>query len=291
MRVLAAICLLTVTAALTGCADAGHANPHRDPSRASTPGEPAAANSGSRIGWLMTRRALAEVTVNAAVRHRFLDTSVDELLAPGQPALIDVYARTVVAFSSVGVLEDAVRSHDLPAHAYAVLYDPEAWAFTPSYQQRHPVASAARAAAVAHADGLRLIVAPALNLVTVLAPSGGESRPRRFLTRGLAGQMARRADVVELQAQSLERTPAAYRAFVRAAAAQARSANPTVSLIAGLSTNPPGAPVTLSLLRRDIRETSSVVGAYWLNVPAPGARCPTCNASRPAIAIALTSRP
>ena len=52
------------------------------------------------------------------------------------------------------------------------------------------------------------------------------------------------SDVVELQAQSLERGTSTYATFVRDAAAQARAANPRVAILAGLSTNPPGAEVT-----------------------------------------------
>ena len=44
-----------------------------------------------------------------------------------------------------------------------------------------PVRAATQAAAVAHAHGLRFIVTPALNLVTVLNPGGQESRWRQFL--------------------------------------------------------------------------------------------------------------
>ena len=53
----------------------------------------------------------------------------------------------------------------------------------------------------------------------------------------------RAADVIELQAQSLERDAAAYASFVSTATSQAVAANPGVAVLAGLSTNPPGAPV------------------------------------------------
>ena len=59
--------------------------------------------------------------------------------------------------------------------------------------------------------------------------------------------------MVELQAQSLERDTATYRSFVTAAAAQASAAQPGVTLLAGLSTNPPGAPVTTEHLLAAMR--------------------------------------
>lgn len=209
---------------------------------------------------------------------------VYEILRPGQLPLPGVAAEPVVTFASATALERTVAGGQLPAGTYGVLYDPEAWSFTPPSEQRDPVEAATRAARVAHAHGLRLIVAPALNLTTVLA-LGHRSRWQAFLDIGLAGQMARVADVIELQSQSLERDTATYAAFVRAATAQATAASPGVTVLAGLSTNPPGAPVDARHLALAIQATRSVVSGYWLNIPGQGPRCPTCNPPRPDIAI------
>jgi hypothetical protein len=241
--------------------------------------------------WLMTHRVVSELTGDPVVRRALADGPLDELLEPGQAPVHGVPARSVVAFASAATLSTTVRAHDLPPGTYGVLYDPEAWDFTPSSEQRHPVAAAARAAASAHADGLRFIVAPALDLTTVLAPGGQTPREQEFLALRLVGRFARSADVIELQAQSLERAPSRYRAFVQAAAAQALAANPRVKLLAGLSSNPPGSAVTVGQLRRDIGATRSAVAGYWLNIPGQGARCPTCNPARLDIAIQLTLRP
>ena len=160
----------------------------------------------------------------------------------------------MVTFSALGELEQAVSGGRLPRGTRAVLYDPEAWAFTPAAEQRNPAQAARRALHLAHAHGLRLIVAPALNLTTVRPASG--PRWQQFLDLGLAGAMAKVADVIELQAQSLERDTSSYAAFVRAAARQARAANPQVTVLAGLSTNPPGTAVTSQQLTAVIRATS-----------------------------------
>ncbi len=94
------------------------------------------------------------------------------------------------------------------------------------------------------------------------------------------------ADVIEVQAQSLERSAATYAAFVREAAGQARAANPGVSVLAGLSTNPPGPVVTSQQLAAAMQASHSSVDGYWLNIPSPGPRCPTCNPPRPEVGIA-----
>jgi hypothetical protein len=220
------------------------------------------------------------------VRQRLADSRVYEILQPGQQLLAGFTAEAVVTFSSAASLVDAVRQGQVPSGAYGVLYDPEAWSFTPAAEQRDPVAAAEQAAQAAHARGLKLVVAPALNLTTVLGSGSGGRGPRwqQFLDLRLAARMAQVADVVELQAQSLERDTATYASFVRQAAAQARAAKPGVTVLAGLSSNPPGAPVTSRHLTDVIRATRSLVDGYWLNIPGQGARCPTCSPPAPDVA-------
>jgi hypothetical protein len=238
---------------------------------------------------MLTKSALADMLSNASVRTRLESTTVYELLQPGQKPLSGVDATPVVTFPSVPELRSALDDNLLPAGTGAVLYDPEAWAYTPAAEQRDPVQAATQAAALAHAHGLKIIVAPALNLTTVLDPGSSMPRWQTFLNLNLAGPMAKIADTVELQAQSLERVPAAYARFVRAAAAQARKDNPNVTVLAGLSTNPPGAAVSSQQLTGAIKDSRPDVEGYWLNIPGQGPRCPTCNAPRPDIGIAVLS--
>ena len=247
----------------------------------------ASAPPRSSPAWLLTRSAASQLIADPAVRAKLQGALVYEILRPRQQRLVGITAKPVVTFASATALEDAVNGGRLPAGTYVVLYDPEAWSFTPVAEQRDPVQAATRAAAVAHAHGLRLIVAPALNLTTVLAPGRQQPRWRAFLDLNLVARLAAVADIVEIQAQSLERDTAAYTAFVRAATSQASAANPRVIMLAGLSTNPPGAPVDGQQLTAAIRATRSMVDGYWLNIPGQGPRCPTCNPPRPDIAIQI----
>ena len=219
------------------------------------------------------------------VRDKLRRSRIYEILRPGQQALADIAAEPVVTFTSAAALEGAVSGGRLGTGIYGVLYDPEAWSFTPAAEQRDPVRAAAQAASMAHAHGLRLIVTPGLDLTAVLDPGGQGPRWRRFLALNLAGQLARVADVIELQAQGLERDTTLYASFVRVATSQAGAANSRVSVLAGLSTNPPGASVDTRHLTADVDATRSAVAGYWLNIPGPGPRCPTCNPARPDIAI------
>jgi hypothetical protein len=274
---LAAICLLT---ACSG----GHPRGPASPAPGSPIGPSRSRPAASGLAWLVTRPALAQLVTDPSVRQRLDGARVYEILRPGQQLLAGFTARAVVTFSSAAALVDAVRQGQVPSGTYGVLYDPEAWSFTPAAEQRDPVAAATRAAQAAHTRGLRLLVAPALNLTTVLGAGGSAPRWRQFLGLRLAARMAQVADVVELQAQSLERDTAAYTSFVRAAAAQARAARPGVTVLAGLSSNPPGAPVTSQHLADVIAASRSLVDGYWLNIPGQGPRCPTCGPPAPGVA-------
>jgi len=237
------------------------------------------------LAWLLTRSALSQLLADRGVRAELEAAQVYEILQPGQQPLTGFAAQPVVTFASAAALESAVNGGQIPPGTWGVLYDPEAWSFTPAVEQRDPVLAATQAAAVAHAHGLRLIVTPALNLTTVLQPGSAQPRWQQFLGLDLIGRLARVADVIELQAQSLELDSGTYAGFVKAAAAQASAANPAVTVLAGLSTNPPGAPVSSQHLTAAILATRSLVAGYWLNIPGQGPRCPTCNAPRPDIAI------
>lgn len=268
---------------LAACSGPPAAGPSRPSASAAGPATPKASAAGP--AWLLTRPTLSRLMADPVVRDVLRGSAVYEILQPGQQPLAGIEARLIVTFASAHALERAVSHGTLPAGTYGLLYDAEAWPFTPGAEQRDPVRAAAGAAAAAHAHGLRLVVAPGLSLAAVLAPGSRGPRWRALLDLGLIGRLASAADAVELQAQSLERDTATYAAFVRAAAAQARQASPRVTVLAGLSTNPPGAPVDGAHLTSAIRATRAVVGGYWINVPGRGPRCPACNPPRPDIAV------
>jgi hypothetical protein len=275
---------VTAVSILAACSAALPGSPASPNPRTSGTGRVSSPQPGG-LAWLLTRSALSQLLADPAAGDELRSSQVYEILQPGQRPLAGVTAKPVVTFASATALEDAVTGGQLPDGTYGVLYDPEAWSLTPVTEQRDPVGAATRAAAVAHAHGLRLIVTPALNLTTVLNPGRQEPRWRQFLSLNLAGRLAGVADFLELQAQSLERDTATYASFVQGATSQASAANPRIIMLAGLSTNPPGAPVDSQSLVTAIRATRSMVDGYWLNIPGQGARCPTCNSPRLDIAI------
>ena len=287
----AAVLALTALCLLTACS--GGSSPAPGPAGSGV-SSPSAGSGGAGVtsgpSWLVTRSALVQLVANPSVRQRLASARVYEILQPGQRLLAGISARAVVTFSSAAALVEAVQQGMVPPDAYGVLYDPENWSFTPASEQRDPVAATRQAAQAAHRRGLKLLVAPALNLTSVLAPGtgagagGGGPRWQQFLNLRLLAHLAQVADVVELQAQSLERDTGTYTSFVRAAAAQARAARSGITVLAGLSSNPPGPPVTGQHLTDVIRATRSMVDGYWLNIPGQGARCPNCSAPAPEVA-------
>jgi len=104
---------------------------------------------------------------------------------------------------------------------------------------------------------------------------------------GVAGAAARYADVYDIQAQGSEADPAAYVGFVRAAAAQARGANSTVEVLAGIATNPSGSRETAEVMLRAVLATRSVVAGYWLNDGVQSPACPKCSGPYSQVAIAF----
>jgi hypothetical protein len=274
--VVAAICCV-----LAGCMS--QAPPAPSPS--SRPSPAGGVLPRGHVVWMLTRAALAQLIADPGVRSGLEGSRVYEILQPGQEPLPGFDAAVTATFPSLIALTHAITGGRLPAGTRAILYDPEAWSFTPAAEQRDPVQAATRAAGLARAHGLQLIVAPALNLTTVLARGSAAPRWQQYLDLQLAARIARVADVIELQAQSLERDSATYATFVREAAAQARAAHPGVTVLAGLSTNPPGAFVASDQLVAAIEASRAAVDGYWLNIASRGSRCPTCNQKRPDVGI------
>lgn len=182
-------------------------------------------------------------------------------------------------------MADSAAADELPGDLGALLYDPEHWSFTPVSEQLDVRRFVTEASAIAKRLGVVLIAAPAVTLTTVLLPRYIGDRYRAYLDAGIA-RSAATADIVCLQAQNAVRDTGRYAAFVREGCGQVKEVNPAASVIAGLSTNPPGTPVDAGMLARAIDASASMVDGWWLNVPSPGPRCPTCNEPRPEIGVA-----
>ncbi|MGH7723500.1 MAG: hypothetical protein ACRENL_11855 [Candidatus Dormibacteria bacterium] len=246
------------------------------------------APGSSRLTWLIAASALTRLRsldAQSPLAARFFDNAGTDVLVGPRAAGIPSGWRSVptAGFRSYADLASAIAAGTLDASITTVLYDPEAWQFTPIAEQRDPGRYAQLAADLCRSHHLRLIVTPAVDLTQVLSPGAADARSA-FLSLGIAGQAARAGDTVVIQAQRYEADTAQYRAFVVQAAAQARAANPGVTVLAGLSTGPGGKPVNAGDLYSAYQATRDSVQGYWLNIPAQGADCPTCTQPRPDVA-------
>ncbi len=196
-----------------------------------------------------------------------------------------------VSFTNFNAIRKALGSGRIEADTKGVMYDYEKWEFTPQQEQQNPGGYVKQAADLAHARGLLFLTAPAVNIVTVIAPEkNGNRRFDTYLQLGIAADAARYADVYDIQAQGAEANTELYTNFVRQAAAQARAANAKVIVLAGSSTQPSGQHVTADDIVRAIEATRDVVDGYWFNIPRPSQYCPRCSDFRPDIAVEVLRR-
>jgi hypothetical protein len=246
------------------------------------------ANAGESktLRWLFAGRGAAAIASNAD-SSRLLDGARPFVMR--SRALGEVppgwQAVPLRSFKSFDEIRTAVEADALSHEVKGVLYDYEKWRFTPAEEQQNPVRYVKQAADLVHARGLLFVTAPAVDLVPILAPESDRRRQDdTYLQLGLAGDAARYADVFDIQSQRFERDTERYANFVRAAAAQARQANPKVLVLAGVSTQPGGHEVTADDILRAIQATRDFVDGYWFNIPEPSEYSPAVTEFRPDIA-------
>lgn len=235
----------------------------------------APADELSGISWLFAQPGAAAIAADARAANYLSGTR--PIVMKGSNTFIPATweATPYEAFASYAAMASAFQNNAIVPGEKAILYDNEAWSLTPLGEQQHPALYEKRAANLVHSADLLFISAPALDLVKVIEP-GCSPFWRCYLHLGVAAGAARYADVFDVQAQSLENDTATYADFVELAAAQARSANPGVAVLAGLSTDPNGAGTTKSAILAAIAATRHTVDGYWFNIPTTSVHCPSC---------------
>lgn len=149
-----------------------------------------------------------------------------------------------------------------------IMYDYENWAATPLAEQQNPAPFVKGAAALVHAHGLLFLPAPAVDLVTAMAPGNQTPADQLYIQLQIAADAARYADIFLIQSQRFQLTPDIYASFVQRAAAQARQANPSVRVFAAVSTYENGAAVSAEVIMTVINATRMIVDGYLFNIPA-----------------------
>ncbi|HEU5332653.1 MAG TPA: hypothetical protein VFU73_07820 [Actinocrinis sp.] len=286
-RALAALLALVCAAGCSG-----------KPSPGPTPSASGAGPSGSGTAagtlWIVSGSALTRLRAadpDGATTRAAFDSPDTFVLAggPDWPVPAGWTSTPTASFTSYASLRSALTGGTLDPRIKAVLYDNEHWDLTPILEQREPARYDQLAAQLAHQHHLLFIATPAINLVNVLTPIAGSgaggNRYQAFLDLGLAGQIARTADVIDVQSQSAEADINLFSSFVQAAAAQARKANPAVKVLAGISTNASGDAATAAAMDQAAASVRKDVDGYWLNDPEASTACPACVGPFPQVAL------
>lgn len=238
------------------------------------------------VTWVMNRAALDRLLaagLPASTLKHFFDNNHTYIIGQMPNGWQSI---STLSFSSYASLKKAFDANTIPASVQAILYDNEAWTFTPREEQLHFSTYVKEVADLVHSHQKVLIAAPATDLVRVLDPNSQGDIYSHFLSLGILKAAAMYADLVEIQAQGAEANFAKYIQFVGEASAQAKAARSTVVVLAGLSTNPNGQNVTGQQLVAVFFATGNDVSGYWLNIPGDqGGYCPKCGTPQPQVAI------
>jgi hypothetical protein len=200
-------------------------------------------------------------------------------------------SQAVVSFYAYGPannpssFEYAIANDTIPAGTVYVKYDDESWSLTPPAEQEDPGDYMAAFVQLAHENGYKAILTPAMDLTTDMScydpydPSWAN-----YLYDCDIPALASEAepDIFEIQAQSTEDNTSGasycgcYQWIVQQAAYDAGNYNDREEIFAGLSSDHDGNVSTGSNLYSDVVNTLGAVDGYWLNAPVAGTACPAC---------------
>jgi hypothetical protein len=203
-----------------------------------------AASAATKPGWMMTAGNIQSLsqTDSATAAHFFNTASAygagaSLIKTPVQAG----YATTPV----LGYTSYAQFSSDLSGGAITypykwVMYDPENWSQTPVGEQQNPVKYMKLFGQLAHAHGLKVIEAPAMDLCSVSGTNyprlSGETCAQWFSRVNIAGAGATNGDIFILQDESNTTNLGVYDSLYTTAATQARSANSGIKVYSEVST-------------------------------------------------------
>jgi hypothetical protein len=208
-----------------------------------------------------TIRAIAEIDHALAVR---VFGSRDAIALGGWPGAMTGRSWA----SSAGFAQD-VATGAIEDDVDVAMYDPEHWDATPLDERLDPHASIRSFGELARSLGYTVLITPHPNLVSVPgsphAPMDGETRESAYLRSGIVEVAAANADVIETQAQTLQREPDRYRTFVAETVRLARAVKPDVQVLSGLSTHP-GYRATVAMLRDASASVRDLVDGHYLSL-------------------------
>jgi hypothetical protein len=206
-------------------------------------GSAAAASAATTPGWLMGAGTLAGINAAAPAASQVLNAPTTYGAGSslsGNPIQPGFAATPVLTYTSYAQFASDIQNSRITFPYKWVMYDPEEWAQTPVNEQQNPARYMTLFGQLAHAHGLKVIMAPAMDLGYVPGSVNpwhfGETIVQWYLNSGLAAAEATAGDIVNVQAESQTTNVPAFDSLFNGAAAQARAANPAVQVFAEVST-------------------------------------------------------
>jgi len=205
-------------------------------------GTPAAASTTT--GWLMGAGTLAGVnTLDPVTASQMLNTPTaygTGASMTGNPIQPGLKATPVLTYTSYAQFSSDFGNARVNFPYKWVMYDPEGWSQTPVNEQQDPVKYMTKFGQLAHIYGLKVIMAPSLDLAwvpgSVTPRLTGESGPAWYVRAGLAAAAAAAGDILDVQNESQTANLPMFDWMFNNAAAQARAANPNVQVFGEVST-------------------------------------------------------
>ncbi len=202
------------------------------------------ASAATKPAWMMTASNVQSLSqVDSATAAHFFNTSTaygagaSLVKTPVQAG----YATTpVLNYTSYAQFSSDISSGAITYPYKWVMYDPEDWSQTPVNEQQDPVKYMELFGQLAHAHGLKVIEAPAMDLCSVSGTSyprlSGETCSAWFSRVNIAGAGATDGDIFVLQDESNTTNLSQYDSLYTTAASQARAANSAVKVYSEVST-------------------------------------------------------
>lgn len=172
-------------------------------------------------------------------------------------------------FTSYEEFQRQLRLAAIPPQVRVVAYDPESWDATPPQERHDPLRYLELFARSARQHGYRPVLAPGRDLT--LSRTGkcarlpGERIGEAYVRCGIPATAAL-ASAFVIQAAPVELDLPALHRLVEASARQARSANPSVVVLATLSTAPGRVPADPDAIARAARTMLPYVQGFMLNM-------------------------
>jgi hypothetical protein len=202
------------------------------------------ANAATKPAWFMTAGNIQTLSQSdSATASHFFNTagSYGAGASLVQTPVQAGYATTpVLSFTSYAQFSSDIASGAIKYPYKWVMYDPEDWSQTPVGEQDNPVKYMESFGKLAHAHGLKVVEAPALDLCSVSGTAyprqSGETCSQWYTRVNIAGAAAADGNIFILQDESNIPNLSVYDSLYTSSAAQARAANSAVKVYSEVST-------------------------------------------------------